>query len=104
MRSRDDGFPGALPGSTYVPSNQAMFGMPIENPEVLSPVQESIFNSLLLTGTSLMAGIYLIRVLPREKNAGWQLLGWFGLTGAWFGTLKGITSILYHFLPPERKN
>jgi len=76
----------------------------LSNPQVLSPVRQSIFNSLLITATSIVSGVYLMRTLPKEKDRVWQVLGWFGVTGAWYGMITGVSGIVYHFVPDSKKD
>lgn len=73
----------------------------LDNPGVKSPSEESVFNSTLLLVTSLMAGIYLARALPREKHPSWQIMGWFGLSGSFYGAINGVSGILHHFAHKE---
>ena len=67
------------------------------NPGLMSEEQESIFNLLLMTAGSVMGGAFIIKSLIKEKNPIWGLIGWFGVSGAWFGALRGIAGILHHF-------
>lgn len=67
------------------------------NPGVLNGKQESIFQNVLLTASSLLAGVFILKALKNEKSRGWQAAAWFGLSGSWIGALKGISGILYHF-------
>ena len=90
MRVNDFG-----PYPTIVPPGMPIVGLGY--PETMNAKQESIFNSLLLTAGSIFAGVFIIKAIQHEKNYGWQLVGWFGLTGSYFGAIKGITNIIYHF-------
>ena len=68
-----------------------------KEPEVMSAKEESIFNSLLVVAGAAAAGAFIIKALQKEKNYGWQLVGWFGVTGSYFAILRGVSNILHHF-------
>jgi len=70
-------------------------------PGLMSPDQESIFNNVLLLTTSLMTMGFLLHAVPKEKNDTWQVFGWFGITGAFYGSIRGAAGILYHFSKKE---
>lgn len=43
-----------------------------------------------------MGMAFIAKSLFKEKDPIWSLVGWFGMTGAWFATLRGVSGILYH--------
>lgn len=72
-------------------------------PNVADNDGESMFNSVVIIGSSALGIAYLLKNLPKEKNHLWGVVGWMALGGMWYGGLKGISGVLYHFSHEQKK-
>lgn len=66
-------------------------------PNIPNQKELSLFNSVMIVGSSALAIAYLLKSLPKEKNYIWGAVGWMALGGAWYGGLKGVSGIIYYY-------
>lgn len=72
-------------------------------PNVADDAGESLFNSVVIIGGSALGIAYLLRVLPKEKEHLWSTIGWFAMGSLWYGGLRGVSGVLYHFSQNQKK-
>lgn len=64
--------------------------------------EHSILQSLTLTVTSALAAVFVLRVIKKEENSLWRVVGFSVLAGSAFGALSGISGIIAHFVPEKK--